>query len=264
MSTDTILTVGIFQPLAGDEPPAARLRRLEEVFEQPAARACDLVLCPELYLSGYFAHDRITEWAESQDGPFAAGVCALAARNGCAIMYGYPERAGGVVYNAALCAGADGTVLANHRKNVLPYDYEERYFERGDRPTIVHLKGWRIGLLICYEVEFPEHVRYYARAGCDLVLAPTALVARWTVVARRVIPARAFENTVFVAYANYAGEEDGNRFLGESVIASPLGEDLARAGADEAFISARLSRADIAAARDRLHFLCDLDRSCYR
>lgn len=264
MTGESILNVGIYQPRAKAETPADRLQRLAEVFERPAARECDLLVCPELYMSGYFVDDKITEWAEPSDGPFTRGVCEIAARAGCAIVYGYPERDGERVYNSALCTGAGGEVLANHRKNLLPYDYEEKYFQRGGRPTVVEVEGWKVGLLICYEVEFPEPVRYYAQAGCDLVVAPTALGEPWTVVARRVIPARAFENNVFVTYANHAGEENGNRYLGESVIVSPFGEDVARAGADETFISARLDRADIARARSRLRFLTDVGQSCYR
>lgn len=264
MTSESILTVGAYQPEAKAEAPHDRLRRLELVLEQPAARECDLLVCPELYMSGYFINDQIVDCAEPSDGIFSRRVRDLARRSGCAIVYGYPEHARDGIYNAALCAGPDGDVLANHRKNLLPHDYEETYFQRGASPTTFDLNGWRIGLAICYEVEFPETVRHHAQAGCDLVVAPTALTDQWPVVAQRLIPARAFENNVFLAYANHAGVEDGNRYLGESVIASPLGEDLARAGPKEAVITAHLDRADISRARSRLRFLSDIGRSCYR
>jgi len=264
MAAQPAITLGIYQPAALDETPSERLERLERIFADPAARQCDVMLLPELFLSGYFGEERLHEWAEAANGPSAERACRLAARHDCAIVYGYPERADDGVYNAALCAWPDGRVAASHRKNLLPYDYEERYFRPGGHPTIVELKGWKIGVLVCYEVEFPEPVRYYARAGCDLVIAPTALVDEWPVVARRVIPARAFESNVFLAYANHAGAERGHRFLGESVIVSPFGRDLARADTSEALITARLERAEITRARDRLHFLQDVGQSCYR
>jgi len=262
MSDD--LTVGIYQPEARDESPERRLERLAAIFDEPAARACDLVVCPELYLSGYFVNDAIRERAEPQDGPFARRVHDIARANECAIVYGYPEHTNEGVFNAALCAGPDGGLLGNHRKNLLPYDYEEKYFRPGKQPTTFGLKGWRVGMLVCYEVEFPEPVRYYALNGCDLVIAPTALTEDWTVVARQVLPARAFENNIFVAYANHSGTENGNRYLGNSVIASPFGRDLARAGREEAVITARLRHAEIDSARNRLHFLKDVGDSCYR
>ncbi|HSH41243.1 MAG TPA: nitrilase-related carbon-nitrogen hydrolase, partial [Arenicellales bacterium] len=209
MADESSLTVGVYQPRARDETPPDRLQRLAGALEQAAARRCDLLVCPELFLSGYQVHDQISELAEPADGPFARRVCDLARQAGCAIVYGYPERDGKTIYNSALCAGPDGDVLANHRKNLLPSDYEEHYFARGAQPTSFSLKGWRIGLVVCYEVEFPEPVRYHACHDCDLVVAPTALVDRWAVVARQVIPARAFENTIFVAYANHCGAESG-------------------------------------------------------
>lgn len=257
------LNIAIYQPEARDELPQSRLERLTAVFQDPATRDCDLMVCPELYMSGYFVDDEILERAEPVDGPFARRVREIAAANGCAIVYGYPERSPEGVFNAALCAGPDGSFLANHRKNLLPYDYEEKYFRPGDRPTTFSIADWRVGLLVCYEVEFPEPVRYYAKVGCDLVIAPTALAEDWPVVARRVVPARAFENNVFVAYANHAGTENGTRYLGDSVIVSPFGQDLARADTEETVITARLERDEIAKARDRLHFLEDVDQSCY-
>lgn len=264
MTDDTALNIGVYQPEARPETPEDRLARLEKIFDDPAVGDCDLILCPELYMTGYFIDDRILEWAQPANGPFAARVCEIARGNRCAIVYGYPERADDRVFNAALCAGPDGRVAANHRKNLLPYDYEERYFQRGGNPTQFVLKGWKVGVLICYEVEFPEPVRYYAQSGCELVLAPTALTEHWPVVARRVIPARAFENNIFVAYANHCGEENGNRYLGESVVASPFGEDIARAGQEECVITATVDRSEIARARSRLHFLEDVGRSGYR
>jgi predicted amidohydrolase len=264
MKNDDTLTVGIYQPDARPETPESRLVRLAKVFDDPAARDCDLLLCPELYMSGYFVDDKILEWAQPSSGPFAAGVCEIARDNQCAIVYGYPERDEGRVFNSALCAGPDGRVAANHRKNLLPYDYEEKYFEPGGRPTTFEIKGWKVGMVICYEVEFPEPVRYYAQSGCDLVLAPTALTEHWPVVAHRVIPARAFENNIFVVYANHSGEENGNRYLGASVIASPFGEDVSRGGSEECVITGRIDRSEIARARSRLHFLKDVGQSCYR
>lgn len=264
MTRESNLTVGVYQPEARVQSPEERLIRLETIFDEPAARECDLIVCPELFLSGYFVDGRILEWAEASDGPFSRGVCEIARSRQCAIVYGYPERTTEGVFNSALCTGPDGCVVANHRKNLLPHDYEEKYFRTGREPTIFQVKGWKIGLLICYETEFPESVRYYAQSGCDLVVAPTALTVEWSVVSQRVVPSRAFENTFFLVYANHAGEENGYRYLGESVVVSPFGKDLARAGNTETVISARLRHAEISEARARLHFLEDVGQSCYR
>jgi len=106
-------------------------------------------------------------------------------------------------------------------------------------------------------VEFPETVRSAALAGAHLVIAPTALSDRWPVVARQVIPTRAFENGLFVAYANHAGAHGDVSYLGESCIVGPDGRDLARAGAAPSVIAAALDPAAITAAREAIPFLTD-------
>ena len=90
-------------------------------------------------------------------------------------------------------------MLAHYRKVLLPHDYEERHFRCGGEPTAFTLGDWRIGLLICCELEMLEPARFPVRSGCDLVVAPTALTDDWSVVARQLVPARAFENTAFFA-----------------------------------------------------------------
>ena len=148
--------------------------------------------------------------------------------------------------------------MANHRKRVLPTTYEQELFDTGNGISVFTLEtGWRAGLVICYESEFPEAVRQCAAAGAQLVLVPTALGKDWAVVSQRVIPARAFENGVYLAYANYSGRDEIIDYIGDSVILSPMGEDLVRAGEGEAWISADLDAESIGRMRQRLPYLED-------
>lgn len=112
-------------------------------------------------------------------------------------------------------------------------------------------------MLVCYDVEFPETVRAAAQAGAELVVVPTALGAEWDQVARRVVPARAFENGVYLAYANYAGSERGFTYLGESRIVRPDGRDMAVAGDGEECIEAIIDRDAMVKIRRRLPYLRD-------
>ena len=104
----------------------------------------------------------------------------------------------------------------------------------------------------------PRRSAGVALAGALVVIVPTALRAEWTVVSRQLIPTRAFENGVFLAYANYAGSAFGLDYLGDSRIVGPDGRDLACAGAEETLISARLDLTRIPAVRSRLPYLSDL------
>ena len=153
---------------------------------------------------------------------------AIAAETGIAIVAGFAEAADGVVYNSAVAVTPDGGRHV-YRKMHLYGDYEKSLFRPGDTaPPVFQIGGLKAGLLICYDVEFPEMVRHLALAGADLVLVPTALPAseHAAFIARSIIPVRAFENQVFVAYANHAGRDDAFAYAGLSGIAAPDGSDL--------------------------------------
>ena len=143
----------------------------------PLRQGADLLVCPEMYLTGYaIGPAAVRRLAEPVDGPSAARAAAIAREAGMALLYGYPELgADGRVYNAALLLDRDGRPLANHRKTHLYGDLDRNAFSAGDGPpTIAELDGVRLGILICYDVEFPENVRLLALAGAELMAVPTA------------------------------------------------------------------------------------------
>jgi predicted amidohydrolase len=251
------MKIAIYQSALGGLEPAQRLERLGAALADPAAADADLLVCCELFMSGYAIGDALHRLAEPADGPFAGAVVRLARAKGKAILYGYPERDGDRVYNSAICFGSTGERLANHRKLVLPPGFEAEFFERGDTLTFFALGGIKFGLLVCYDAEFPEAVRAMALQGAQIVIAPTALKDIWGSVATRMMPTRAFENGVYLAYVNHAGREGGVTYLGGSCIVGPDGEDLVRAGADEQVLSAAIDPAAVATARKRLPYLED-------
>ena len=252
-----MMRVAVYQCDLAGAAPEARLNRLEQVAAHCGA---ELLLCPELFLSGYAVGRDLHRYAEPADGPSAARISQIAKTAGTAIVYGFGEAAGGVTYNAAQCIGPSGTALAIHRKTVLPPGFEASYLAEGRGLTLFTLNGITFGLLICYEVEFPEAVRACARAGAQAVLVPTALGKGWPVVARTVVPARAFENGIYVLYANHAGQEGGVDYLGASCIIGPDGADISRASGRDQVIFAELDPARVNAAQDRLPYLADLSK----
>ncbi|NQU58481.1 MAG: carbon-nitrogen hydrolase family protein [Rhodospirillales bacterium] len=251
----TVINVAIFQPDARGDTPATRLERLEARLAEVEFGAFDLMLCPELFLSGYDVGAKIHEFAEPADGPSLARVSYLAAKYGTALAIGYPELDGQTLYNALAVVGKSGERLLNYRKRFLPPGFEGETFTPGSEAGFFEFMGQRVAVLICYDVEFPEIVREAAMAGAGIVLAPTALRAKWDFVARKMIPTRAFENGLFLLYANHAGHEGDCEYLGGSVILAPDGRELALAGGAEDVISASLDMADIARARETLPYL---------
>lgn len=246
------MQAGVFQCAGGGLSVAQRVRKLADAVEEADL---DLLVCPELFVSGYNVGDDLHRLAEPCDGPVAGQIKQIACSSKTAIVFGYPERDGETVYNSAACISADGEVIANHRKLIIPPGSEEQYFEHGNGLTLFDLGGLRCGLLVCFDAEFPETVRALALAGAQLVIVPTALGKDWPVVANRVMPTRAFENGVWFIYANHAGEENGTKFLGASCIVSPEGKDAARAGAGEQVISCEVEPESVLKAQKRLPFL---------
>ncbi len=258
------LHVAIYQHEAGHDDDLSdaqvagvRLDRLEQALSRGIEHhgALDLVVCPELFLSGYDIGASVHVRAELADGPSAARVADMAARFGTAIFLGYPERDGTVLYNALMGFGRDGARLVNYRKRMIPPGFEGEYFTPGDTRADFEIDGWKLSALICYDVEFPEYVRQAAMDGADMVIAPTALRSKWRFVADTMLPTRAFENGLYVLYANHAGAEGDCDYLGRSVILGPDGADLARAGHGEELVTARVRHNGVAKARATLPYV---------
>ena len=112
-----------------------------------------------------------------------------------------------------------------------------------------------MGLLICYDVEFPEPVRRLAVQGAQLVAVPTSLMAPSHWIAELLVPARAAENQVFVAYANRVGAEGELLYVGRSCVAGPEGRAVVAGPADESLLFADVDPAVIDAARERHSYL---------
>lgn len=246
------MRIGVFQSNASGLTPQQRLAKLAS---QLTAESIDLLICPELFMSGYDVGEQLPALAEAVNGQFGSLACRLARSTQTAIIYGYPEKKGRDLYNAAVCIDKHGDVIANHRKLLLPPGFEANYFQPGNKLTRFELNGIQCALLICFDAEFPETVRVAAESGAELIIIPTALTENWGVVAEKVMPARAFENGVWVAYANHAGSEGSMRYFGGSCIVNPVGQDVARAQAEQALIIAEINLDAVIKAQARLPYL---------
>ncbi len=240
----------------------ARFEWLVESLKLEIMQGADLLLLPELFLTGYNIGSNVETWSETADGPYAKKIAALCQQHDIAIHYGFSEKGYSEdrIYNSVNCISREGTRLAGHRKLLLPPGFEGDHFSGGNSFETFSINGLKIGTLICYDAEFPENFRHIAQQGVDLVLVPTALSNSWSVVAQKVIPTRAFENGVFVCYANQAGNEHGLEYLGASCIIAPDGSELKRAGNGSEFLRATLNQSQVSAAQQRLPYLQDMRR----
>ena len=245
---------------------AASLARVEREARAARAAGADLLVVPEASLTGYnVAPDAARRVALEEDGETLERLAALCRETDIALLCGYVERgAGDTLHNAARLVDRRGRTLARYRKTHLWGELDAALFAAGDDlAPVVELDGWRVGLLICYDVEFPETVRRLAVEGAELVLVPTALMHPYAFVAERMTAVRAAENGVFLAYANYRGHENDLHYAGRSVVVAPDGTALARAGDAPTRLHARLERAALARARAALPYLRDRRPALY-
>jgi len=254
------LDIVVAQSPAELEGPIERLAWLEECLHRKEVRGAELLLLPELFLTGYNIGAKVIDWAEESDGPYAQKIAALCTKHNIAIHYGFAEQYQGDTYNSAICFSREGKRLGGHRKILLPPGYEGDHFCSGNSFELFEINGLKIATLICYDAEFPENFRHVAQMGAELVLVPTALSDQWGIVAHNVIPTRAFENGVLVCYANHAGSENGVEYLGSSCIVGADGKELQRAGRNSQFLRAIVSKEQVKAAQKRLPYLQDMRR----
>ena len=238
--------------------PVENLKVLDEAAGRAAVAGAALLVAPEMFLTGYAIGDDIARLAEPADGDSADAIGEMASRHGLAIAYGYPERDGEAVHNSAQLISADGARLANYRKTHLFGCSERDHFTPGEKSLVqARLGGLTVGIMICYDVEFPENARAHALAGTDLLVVPTANMHPFQFVAEAMVPVRAWENQMYVAYVNRVGHEGEFEFFGLSALAGPDGIARTRAGRGEELVVADVDPAFLAASREANPYLKD-------
>ncbi len=224
------------RPRPGDV--AGNRARTVEAVRRAAAQGADLVVLPELCTTGYDFAAAAALMAQAEpvpEGPTVAAWAAEAARLGVSVVGGLTERAPEGCYNAAVAVGPHG-VAAVYRKAHL-FAAEKALFRPGDSgPVVAELPCGRVGLVVCFDLRFPELPRALALAGADLLAVPTTWTdlykpnpydERGWCMANVLAQVHAYANRVYVACADRVGAEAGVRYLGASVIFDPGGVPLA-------------------------------------
>lgn len=215
----------------------ANLARAEELLAQVAERA-DIACLPELFNTGYHLgalDGTIFDQAELvPDGDTTRNLIELARRFNVALVAGIIERdpiITGIIYDTAVLINRRGELCGRYRKSHL-YPAETRYFCAGSALPIFDLDGIKVGIAICFEHAFPHIFTTLALSGAQIVFNPSAVPVGFGYLQDVRTRARAQDNQIFVMAVNHVGMEGDVNYCGQSQIADPCGDVIARASHD--------------------------------
>ena len=280
--SSSLIRVGLLQMSVGARPDQ-NLKRALEGIRKAAKKGARIVCLQELFGSLYFPQtedDRHFALAEPVPGPTTQKLAQLARELGIVLVASlFEKRTEGIYHNTAVVIASDGSLLGKYRKMHIPDDpgyYEKFYFTPGDLGfQSFETRFGKIGVLVCWDQWFPEAARLTALSGAQILIYPTAIgwlekekpavrktqQNAWELVQR----AHAVTNGVFVASVNRVGKEGKIQFWGNSFVAGPFGEMVAKADTNqEEILLADCDLTQIRKTRESWPFLRDRRIDAYQ
>ncbi|CAA9501843.1 MAG: 5-aminopentanamidase [uncultured Solirubrobacteraceae bacterium] len=253
------MKVALLQAAGVPGDVAANLAAIRRAAHEAADGGARLIVFPEAFVTGYnIGAEMLLALAEPAGGEHVRALRTIAAEAGIAVLCGLPELDGDSVFNSAVLIDRDGEVLLAYRKTHLYGDLDRGAFRAGDAlAPVVEIDGVRVGVLVCYDIEFPEAARALAVAGAHLVAVPTSLMEPSGWIAETLVPARAAENQVYVAYCNRVGTEGELDYVGLSSVCAPDPSGNVFAGNAETLLYADVDPAAVDEAKGRHDYLRD-------
>lgn len=263
------MRIALAQILSGTDP-AANLRLVREYAQRAADGGARLVVFPEATMCRFGVP--LAPIAEPVDGPWADGVRRVASDTGITVIAGmFTPADDGRVKNTLIAAGPGGaddqSPPVAHYDKIHLYDAfgftESRTVAPGHEPVLITVDDVAVGLTVCYDIRFPALYTELARRGAQLIVACASWgsgpgkLEQWTLLAR----ARALDSMSYLAAAGqaYPGDELSSAGaptgVGGSLVASPLGQVVAAAGAGPELLIAEIDVKNVAAARDSIGVL---------
>ena len=234
----------------------SNLEKMESLVSEAARGSAELILLPELCLTGYRADEAFARLAQPLTGEYTQELSRISKSYGVQIYTSIPEKNedGEKPYNTAVLVDSSG-VVASYSKLHL-WANETVYFSPGKKLKMTRTPAGLAGMMICFDVCYPETARTYALNGADLMMYTFAFgnPAR-KYVFDNMTQARAIENTCYVLAANMIGQEKNTIFFGESCIIDPLGSRIACCGDEEGVVCAPIDLSLLDATRENYPYL---------
>ena len=249
------LRIALIQMHVRAGEPDANFAALEQWLGRAAAMAVkpDLIVVPEMWNTGY-ALDRIEELADPEGRRTRELIAGFCRKHRVHVLAGsIAERGEDGVRNVSYLFDRDGRVVCRYAKiHLFPLMDEPDHLRAGDGIALTELEGSAAGIMICFDLRFPELARRLAAEGVRVLFVPAQWphprMHHW----RTLLMARAVENQIWTVGCNRVGESGGTRFFGHSLVVDPWGEVVAEAGEDETLLTAQIDHGAVEAARRRL------------
>lgn len=219
--------IRLVQPMLIDGDIDGNLAKMLRAIEAASGKA-DLVVLPETCVSGFPTPDNVALLAESMDDESVTALRQAARQASVSVAFGFAEVERGRYFNTGLLIDDQGQVLLRYRKTML-YDSDQDVFEPGSDFPVCRWRGMTVGMLICFDIEFPAPARALGRQGADLIVLLDGMMHPHGHLHRHAIPIRALDNQMHIVMANRVGPGERYEFSGESQAADPFGNTLALA-----------------------------------
>jgi N-carbamoylputrescine amidase len=223
---DMRIATVIFHSPAGQSEKS--LEQMSIWAKQARAEGAVIICFPEMNVTGYSTGQDIIDSAEPVPGPIIHKLSSLAKSENITILAGIAEKAkNGRIFASHLVLKPNGEVGVYRKLHLAPP--ERSIFSPGDRVPLFEVEGVKFGIQLCYDAHFPELSTHMAIHGAEVIFMPHASprgtpkqkYKSWM----RHLPARAFDNGLFVIACNQTGEnQKGLRFPGLAVILGPSGK----------------------------------------
>lgn len=245
--------------------PEANLKKAEELIRKNA-KDNDVLVLPETWNTGFFPKENLEKYVDDNGQKVKNIIGKLAKELNVNIIAGsVANKKSDGIYNTSYIFDREGKVVGEYDKSHLftPMG-EDNYFNFGEKNCTFELDGVKCGIIICYDLRFPEFIRNMSVEGLDALF----MVAQWPDVRveqlMTLVGARAIENQMYVVCCNSCGTDGTTKFGGNSAILSPLGETLIKAGENEEIIESEIDLSVLEDIRSAINVFKDRRPELYK
>ncbi len=251
------LNISIIQPNIVWEDKAANLAQYEQFIEGIGEKK-EVVILPEMFTTGFSMNAEAL--AETMDGPTVQWMKDMAKKHRCILTGSLIIREEDKIYNRLIWMQPDGNYGVYDKRHLFGYAHEDEHYTAGDKRLIAQVKGWKICLMVCYDLRFPVWARNL-NEDYDLLIYVANWPERRSLAWKTLLQARAIENMSYVAGVNRVGKDGKDiNYTGDSAIIGPLGEKLFENSGDAVCMTITLDKNDLNETRKNLPFLKDADK----